>query len=267
MMPITEKHRRLESLLHRLAPVKIAVSGGVDSLTLALAAGRIQTEGPTIFHATSPAVPPEATARVEEIAAREGWSLQVINAGEFDNPSYRKNPYDRCFHCKDSLYSAIAAQGPGVILSGANVDDLDDYRPGLKAAEQHRVRHPFVEAQLRKTEIRGLARGLGYPDLAELPASPCLSSRVQTGLSIQPSQLAFVHRVERKLQQVLQPQAVRCRIRPQEIAIELDPVALECLNGNQGDWQARIRELAAGHDLPAAVRFEPYQMGSAFVAP
>ncbi len=266
MKPLNVRTRRLETLLQLLAPLRVAVSGGVDSLTLALIAARLPTPAPTLFHAVSPAVPPQATARVQAVAAREGWDLRIIDAGEFDDPDYRRNPYDRCFHCKDNLYAAIAAQGAGVIASGANLDDLDDYRPGLKAAEQHRVRHPFVEAELRKDDIRRLARELGYPDLAALPASPCLASRIHTGIRIRPEQLRFVHQVELQLQQALQPAAVRCRIRPDEIAIELDPQALQRLNGDQTAWLARIQTLAADQGLPARVRFEPYRMGSAFVA-
>ena len=133
-------------------PLAVAVSGGVDSLTLAdprPPAGL----GPTalMVHAVSPAVPGEATARVRAEAAREGWDLRVIEAGEFADPAYRANPVNRCFFCKTNLYGAIRQRHrPARWLSGANLDDLGEYRPGLDAAREHGVRHPYVEAGLRQ---------------------------------------------------------------------------------------------------------------------
>src|SRR5580704_878767 len=125
-----------------------------------------------MVHAISPAVPAESTARVRDHAVGNGWALSLVDAGEFSDPSYRANPVDRCYFCKSSLYRRIAEQCEGVIFSGTNTDDLGDYRPGLKAAAERGVRHPFVEAGIAKADIRALARTLGLGDLAELAASP-----------------------------------------------------------------------------------------------
>ena len=216
--------------------------------------------------ATATAVPEEATQRVRQVAQREGWRLQLLDAGEFGDADYLRNPYDRCFHCMKNLYASLASLGPGIIVSGNNLDDLDDYRPGLLAAAQYGVRHPFVECEVDKASIRRIARHLGYQELAALPASPCLSSRIETGLPILAGQLGFVHRVERRLREALGPEVVRCRIRPTEIAIQLDDGSLRRLNGDQATWLRMIAEMAADQGLPSLVRFEPYRMGSAFVA-
>ena len=257
----------LQSLLKRLARVRIAVSGGVDSMTLAILAGRTLGQQAAMVHAMSPAVPAEATQRVEAVARREGWRLHRVEAGEFGDEAYLANPYDRCFHCKTHLYAAMASVGEGVMLSGTNTDDLDDYRPGLRAASAYGVRHPFVEAGVDKAGVRALCRRLGYPEIAALPAAPCLSSRVETGIRIAPVTLAFVHRVERELGEALQPAVVRCRIRRDAVAVELDDGALQgLLNGAGQRWCAHIAGLARACGLPEEVRFEPYRRGSAFVA-
>lgn len=257
----------LAALLEQFAPARVAVSGGVDSLTLALLAGRALGEDAEMVHAVSAAVPAEATARVQSVGAREGWRIRLIDAGEFTDEAYLANPYDRCFHCKSHLYDAMARLGPGVILSGTNADDLDDYRPGLLAARDHGVRHPFVEAGIGKATLRALCAHLGYDDIAALPAAPCLSSRIETGLRIEANALAFVHAVERALRDALHPAVVRCRVRHDGVAVEVDGATLEVLRNGDGDrWHAHIATLAAAHGIAPQVRFESYRRGSAFVA-
>ena len=130
-------------------------------MTLALLAGRRLGAESAMFHAVSPAVPPEATERVRAFAAREGWRLTVLDAGEFADPAYRANPANRCFYCKTNLYGALAARTDATLLSGTNLDDLGDWRPGLKAAEEHGVRHPFVEAGIDKAGVRAIAASAG----------------------------------------------------------------------------------------------------------
>jgi len=257
---------RLQAWLSTEDAVQVAVSGGVDSMTLALLAGRIPDCRARMFHARSPAVPPTATTRVEQAAQREGWDLHLLVAGEMEDEAYLANPYRRCFHCKSHLYAALAAAGPGTLLSGTNADDLKDFRPGLEAAETYQVRHPFVECGVGKAGVRYICRHLGYAELSELPASPCLSSRIETGIRIRPTMLRFVDRVETLLRRELPAPVVRCRIRATEIAVQLEPAVLSCLSRvATNDWSTRIRELAAPLGLPTSIRFEPYRMGSAFV--
>ncbi|WP_375454367.1 adenine nucleotide alpha hydrolase [uncultured Methylobacterium sp.] len=263
---------RLEPVLRAIGPLAVAVSGGVDSLTLAALAHRVLgAEAALMVHAASPAVPADATARVREEAARGGWSLRVIEAGEFADPAYRANPVNRCFFCKTNLYGAIARVTARPMVSGANLDDLGEYRPGLDAARGHGVRHPYVEAGLDKAAVRALARDLGLGAVADLPAAPCLSSRVETGIRIEPETLAFIHAVERRVGARVAAQgdprrAVRCRVRAAGIVVELDPASLAGLDaGARTDLAGWIAAQAPATLARGPVRFEPYRTGSAFL--
>jgi len=255
---------RLADVIRDCEGGSIAVSGGVDSMTLAsfaqrlLGAGRIR-----MVHALSPAVPADATGRVRAQARAEGWCLDVLDAGEFADERYRVNPVNRCYFCKSNLYSALGSLSDGVVLSGTNTDDLSDYRPGLGAAEENNVRHPYVEASLAKAQVRALARRLGLPKLAELPASPCLSSRVETGIRIEPETLQLVDAVESWLRDVVNPATVRCRIRRTGVAIELDAATLDRLGA--AGRAALISGAGRRMGGDVIVHLAAYEQGSAFV--
>jgi pyridinium-3,5-biscarboxylic acid mononucleotide sulfurtransferase len=258
---------RLRCILAKLDTAAVAVSGGVDSLTLATIAYEVMGLRVIMHHATSPAVPAEATERVRHLARARGWALDIFDAGEFNDERYRANPVNRCFFCKTNLYGAIAGRTGGAILSGTNMDDLGDYRPGLEAAKTYRVRHPFVEAGIDKAMVRALAAELGLGDIAELPAAPCLSSRVETGLAIEVPVLRMIEEAEILLRETLAPRTVRCRVRRAGIVAELDPDALEAMTEAMRDSLSRVlRALAEKHGLgPRPVAFAPYRTGSAFL--
>jgi uncharacterized protein len=263
---VTPRNTALARILGEMGETAIAVSGGVDSLTLAVLAHRLLGRRSEVFHAVSPAVPPEATDRVRDLAVAEGWRLSVIDAGEFANGDYRATPVNRCFYCKSSLYAAIRRHTARQILSGTNLDDLGDYRPGLDAARAHDVRHPYVEAGLPKREVRALARELGLGGIAELPAAPCLSSRIETGLRIEAETLGVVHRVETMVAERLAPEAVRCRVRARGVVIELDEASLARLRGgDEASLLRSIADLVARNGIDGAVSLAPYRMGSAFL--
>jgi len=265
---LTERIGAVTKTLRGMNRLAVAVSGGVDSMTLASLAHRVLAGEVSMFHATSPAVPTEATQRTRELAHREGWDLCVIDAREFESADYMANPVNRCFYCKTSLYGAIRPHTSAQIVSGANLDDLGEYRPGLLAAKEHGVRHPWVEARVDKKTVRAIARHLGLADLSELPASPCLSSRIETGIGIDPAMLACVHETERLVSARLAPKTVRCRVRAMGAVIELDEACLAALTGVQRDALANaVRELFARSGFDYSVSFAVYRVGSAFLHP
>lgn len=245
----------------------IAVSGGVDSMTLALFSSSLGLDF-KVFHARSPAVPPAASERVRKFARLHGWQLTEINAAEFDDPQYLANPYNRCLHCKRNLYTEIRAHTDDRIFSGTNLDDLEDFRPGLQAAAHAGVQHPYVEARIDKLGVRQIARALGAPDLAELPASPCLSSRIETGIPIEGQVLTAVDQVETWLSGEMGFRGPRCRVRTNQIVIELAAdSALSLSPSVQKAIVGRVREVFASLPADLSVSIEPYRRGSAFVAP
>jgi uncharacterized protein len=210
-------------------------------------------------------VPEEATQRTRVLATREGWNLTVLDAGEFSREEYVRNPLNRCYFCKTSLYAAIRPRTAATIVSGANLDDLGEDRPGLIAAQEGGVRHPFVEAGIDKRTVRAIARLVGLGALADLPASPCLSSRVETGIAIDAAMLRSIHEAEVLARRALSPQTVRCRVRSSGVIIELDRATFEALV-EPACLQLRDR-VAALFPASPAVSFAPYRVGSAFLHP
>src|SRR3984957_19035603 len=258
---------RLTAVLSAIeGPLAIAVSGGVDSVTLAAFAPRAAGSRAECFHAVSPAVPEEATVRMKRLAADHGWRLRIVDAREFADESYLANPVDRCFFCKTNLYGCIARHSEAQILSGANLDDLGEYRPGLNAAKLHSVRHPYLEAGIDKRAVRSLARDLGLGALSELPAAPCLSSRVETGIAIRPEVLRAIHAVEQSIAKDFPTGIVRCRVRAKGVVIELDPETLAAISGKREDeLRANADRIFAGIAPTLGLSFESYRNGSAFV--
>ena len=259
--------KRLQNVLSEIGLLVVAVSGGIDSTLLAIISARQSDVDVQMVHAISPAVPELATQRVQRYARTENWRLRISDAGEFRDSRYLNNPVDRCFYCKSNLYRYITEEFKDIqVVSGANCSDLTDYRPGLKAATEYGVRHPYVEAGISKSGIREIARFLNLDDLSELPASPCLSSRVETGIRIESTSLNAIDRVETEIRTMLQTKAVRCRIRREGIVVELDNDALSKIGKEDRQAvRAVVQSSFSDRKAQVTVEFEEYRMGSAFI--
>jgi uncharacterized protein len=184
---LADKQEKLFTILASLRRVIVAYSGGTDSAYLAWAAHRMLGDDAVAITADSASIP-ESHKRDAEAFAREcGFRHEYIETLEFENPEYVKNDPNRCFHCKDELFTRldVVAKDRGIehIIYGVNVDDLGDYRPGQRAAKFHGVEAPLVDAALTKVEIRELSRMAGLSTW-DRPAAACLSSRIPYGTPV-----------------------------------------------------------------------------------
>ncbi len=199
---LTAKRDRLLDVLRGLGKTAVAFSGGIDSTVVAQAAFLALGANAVAVTADSPSVPRAEIADARRLAEQIGVRHLIVPTAEFADPDYVRNDGARCYYCKTELYSRIETLLPGlgvdVICSGANLDDQGDYRPGLKAASEHGIRHPLQEAGFTKADVRALARAWGLPTW-DKPASPCLSSRLAPGVEVTPERTARVEAAEEYL--------------------------------------------------------------------
>src|SRR6202047_781711 len=192
-------------LLARLAESRsliVALSGGADSAYLAWAAQRALGERALSVTALSPSFSAHDRAAVDEFVRAFQIHHEFVDTHEMENPAYRANAADRCFYCKDELFSVMDAmaqqRGFAATAYGVNADDTLDFRPGHRAAKEHRVLAPLLDAGLRKSEIRQLSQRAGLPTW-DRPASACLASRLPYGTEVTPERLSLVERGEAAL--------------------------------------------------------------------
>jgi pyridinium-3,5-biscarboxylic acid mononucleotide sulfurtransferase len=182
--------------------VAVAFSGGIDSTVVAQAAFEAMGDIAVAVTAVSASLAEGELEEAEELARRIGIRHRVLRTEEFSNPDYRRNNPDRCYFCKSELYGRLSAMlvelRADVITSGANLDDMGDYRPGLKAASEHGVRHPLQECGLTKADVRELALAWGLPTW-DKPATPCLSSRIAYGEEVTPERNWMIDQAEQWL--------------------------------------------------------------------
>jgi pyridinium-3,5-biscarboxylic acid mononucleotide sulfurtransferase len=195
---------QLVETLHGYHRVAVAFSGGIDSTVVTQAAYEALGDAAIAITAVSESLADGELQEAQQLAQRIGIRHRVIHTEEFENPDYRRNDSNRCYFCKSELYGRLSGMmvhlGVDVIASGANIDDMGDYRPGLRAASEYGVRHPLQECNLTKSDVRALARGWGLPTW-DKPASPCLSSRVAYGEDATPERVRMIDQAEQWLRQ------------------------------------------------------------------
>jgi uncharacterized protein len=216
---------RVVARLRAYGPVAVAFSGGVDSAVVARAAVLAWQDAAVAITAVSPSLAASEREDARRSAAEIGIRHVELSTNEFQNADYRRNAPDRCFHCKDTLYELalqnLDALRVGCIVNGANLDDTSDYRPGMAAADQHKVHSPLIEESLNKQQVRALARHWGL-SVADKPASPCLSSRIAYGVEVTEERVGRVEAAEAYLRQRLALTELRVRCESNELArIEL----------------------------------------------
>jgi pyridinium-3,5-biscarboxylic acid mononucleotide sulfurtransferase len=223
------KQDALLAALREMRSVIIAYSGGADSAYLAWAAEKALGDRAVAITADSASLPESHKRDAEEFARTHGIRHEYIETREFENPDYVKNDRDRCFHCKDELFTRLdeVARERGIehVIYGVNVDDLGDYRPGQGAAKRHKVAAPLVDAGLTKAEIRELSRRAGL-ETWDRPASACLSSRIPYGTPVTIQNVKTVELGEEAIR-ALGFRQFRVRFHGEVVRIEIAPEELD----------------------------------------
>jgi pyridinium-3,5-biscarboxylic acid mononucleotide sulfurtransferase len=258
-----EKEKFLLSRLSEIPSILIALSGGADSAYLAWAAQRALGERALSVTALSPSFSEYDRAQVRDFVKALHVRHEFIDTHELENPAYRANAADRCYFCKDELFSVLDGiardRGFAAVAYGVNADDTLDIRPGHRAAAEHRVLAPLLDAGLHKAEIRALSRRAGLPTW-DRPASACLASRLPYGTQVTPQRLALVERGEAALRE-LGFRQFRVRLHDQLARVEIAPDEMPRALSSEVAAAIAARLKAAGFAY-VALDLEGYRQGS-----
>jgi pyridinium-3,5-biscarboxylic acid mononucleotide sulfurtransferase len=258
-----EKERQLLARLAEIPALIVALSGGADSAYLAWAAQRALVDRALSVTALSPSYSAHDRNVVEEFVRAQNIHHEFVETHEMENPAYRANAADRCFFCKDELFSVLDVlalqRGFTATAYGVNADDTLDFRPGHRAAREHRVLAPLLDVGMRKSEIRALSQRAGLPTW-DRPASACLASRVPYGTEVTPERLSLVERGEAALRDLgfrqfrvrLHDKLARVEIAPDEMPRALTPEMAIAI----------AKELKAAGFAYVSLDLEGYRQGS-----
>jgi uncharacterized protein len=262
----TDAGAKEAQLLTRLAEfpsLLIAVSGGADSAYLAWAAHQVLGAKALSVTAISPSYSAYDRAELETFIAHAGVRHEFAETHEMDNPAYRANAGDRCYYCKDELFNVLdeiaAAREFAAVAYGVNADDTSDFRPGQRAAAEHRVIAPLLDAKMSKADIRALSKRAGLPTW-DRPASACLSSRLPYGTEVTPERLSLVEQGEAILRE-LGFRQFRVRLHEELARIEIAPDEMPAAMTLERSAEISHRFKAAGF-LYVALDLEGYRQGS-----
>lgn len=240
--------RKLIDRIHLLESVAVAFSGGVDSGVVASAAYRALGDRAVAITGVGNAVAQSELANARDVAKAIGIRHIELATHEIQDANYVRNDANRCYHCKTNLYSTLirwtTENGYRSILSGANFDDLGDYRPGLQAASEHQVVNPLAELEINKTSVRRLANYFEL-SIADKPASPCLASRIAYGQSVTTERLERIERAEHFLRN-LGFVDVRVRLHADDLArleFSVDEILKACESSNRQAIIAHMKDL------------------------
>ncbi len=258
-MTVEKKLDALKKELLKYDRLVIAYSGGLDSALLLKVAHMVLSNKVLAVISDSPSIPRSELNSAVEFAKSTRARLRIINTGELDNTSYAMNTDHRCYFCKTELYGIVEAvaneEGIRHIANGTNVDDLDDYRPGLKAADEHQVVSPLKDANLTKDDIRDIARHLGL-DIWDKPASPCLASRIPYGNPVTREKLAQIEKAEEYLK-AFGIRELRVRHFGHKAVLEINPLYMEIAESNLPEIKEEFSSMGFSY-----VELKNFQSGS-----